>query len=100
MILDESGKAHLNTRPRRAIQEGLDEVVKPPLRPIRQGDKVIMMVDEIVVPEVKRLFGIDPIEHAQVVVGRCRRKSSQVAVIQQEVIYPQKEQTIVSFHCS
>jgi hypothetical protein len=73
---EEAEEAHLNTRPRRAIQELFDEIIKPLLRPVRQGYEVILMVDEIVVPDIKRLLGIDPIEHAQVVADWRWGKSS------------------------
>ena len=66
---EESEEAHLNTRPRRPIQERLDEIVKPQLRLVRQGHEVILMIDEIVLPDIERLLGIDPIEQTQVVAG-------------------------------
>ena len=73
---EELEEAHLNTRPRRAIQERLYEIVKPLLRLVRQGYEVISMIDEIVLADVERLLSIDPIEHAQVVAGRCWSESS------------------------
>ena len=72
---DESEEAHLKSRPRGAIQERLYEIVKPLLRLVRQGHKVILMIDEIVLADVERLLSIDPIEHAQVVADRCWSES-------------------------